>query len=42
MTKEVLIYPYWNVNAAESPTNMFMLTVLIYPYWNVNVSLLGR
>ena len=33
---QVLIYPYWNVNAAPAPCALLFCPVLIYPYWNVN------
>ena len=34
--RQVLIYPYWNVNSKAVKDETIFIPVLIYPYWNVN------
>ena len=37
LRRNVLIYPYWNVNASDAQEIGLVDEVLIYPYWNVNI-----
>ena len=36
LLKELLIYPYWNVNLWKPNGQKKEENILIYPYWNVN------